>query len=122
MGIIVIVQNILLTIARTSRISGHATGLLLGLLLYRLYWSIDSYILNIFYKRGLVLTNNSSLLKTKSGLKKNDIIFTSTIEKKDILKKKKYSSNNKLNIIYIGRISPEKDIQTLIKALTAISF
>lgn len=89
-------------------------------LLYRLYWSIDSYILNIFYKGSLVLTNNSGLLKTKSGLKKNDIIFTSTIEKKDILKKKKYSSNNKLNIIYIGRISPEKDIQTLIKAISKI--
>jgi glycosyltransferase involved in cell wall biosynthesis len=99
----------------------------------KIKFNLQSYIKNIiilnlikyFYKKAnLIITNSifeKKFIKKNFLIRKIKVIYPPTIKK--ILSPKKITSNKKkniINIIYVGRLSKEKGINLIVKALALL--
>jgi glycosyltransferase involved in cell wall biosynthesis len=90
--------------------------------LWKFYWKWDHRKLQKYANNSLTLSNGPTFLNEFPNIKNQKIIFTSTIYDKDVLKVKKFQKlHNSIKLLYIGRISNEKSIDTLIKAINILN-
>ena len=90
--------------------------------LWKAYWSWDHKRLEANANQSLTLSNGPTFLKEFDKIKNQQVIFTSTIYDKDVVNIKKIATlQNPVKLLYLGRISSEKSIDTLIKAVDILN-
>lgn len=86
---------------------------------WKIFWIYDNMNLSIMARNCLVMSNGPGFIKDFKNILNQKIIFTSTISSDDIVKR----SFNKIKmellprLLFVGRLSPEKDIETLLKSI-----
>lgn len=86
-----------------------------------LYWYFDHYLLAKYSKKALVLANGPTFLEEFKRIKNQNVIFTSTIWENEIAENRQSTINlNNVRLIYLGRISKEKGLDTLFNALVLL--
>lgn len=90
--------------------------------LWKTYWTFDHAYLQKYANASLTLSNGPTFLKEFVKVKNQKIIFTSTIYDKDVQDgKKQRDLNTPLRLLYLGRVSNEKSIDTLIEAINILN-
>lgn len=87
------------------------------MILWRIYWCIDHLFLSLISKKCLVLANGPSFHDEFPFIKRQDVVFTSTIWHRDVVKAPRVRCSDVAKILFIGRIAPEKSLETLLEAL-----
>ena len=85
--------------------------------LYKIYWRIDKEILSWISQKRRFITNDDTTKITYPKIKNQKTIFTSTVWESEIIDKKLIVDKDTLELIWIGRISIEKGLETLLHAI-----
>jgi glycosyltransferase involved in cell wall biosynthesis len=86
--------------------------------LWKKYWTWDHNWLEKNANKSLTLSNGPTFLKEFNCILDQKVIFTSTIHSSDVQEDKKNKAlQDPVQLLYLGRISSEKSIDTLIMAI-----
>lgn len=90
-------------------------------LLYKLYWRLDRQVLTLLSRNRIVFTNDESTFLNYPKIKCQKKIFTSTIWDREIVQNRAITKIAEFRILWLGRISKEKGLETLIQAVVKLS-
>jgi len=81
------------------------------------YWRWDHWKLARVANQGTVFANGPSFLEEFPKIRNQVVIFNSTIWQKEIAERDDCCTGNKVELLYVGRFSPEKGLDTALEAV-----
>lgn len=90
-------------------------------LIWKYYWKYDHYRLSKIANRNLTLSNGPIYLEDFPIISNQKVIFTSTIWEHEIIAHRNTDLHDPIKILFLGRISAEKRIDILLKAIHNIN-
>lgn len=81
------------------------------------YWRWDHWKLARVANQGTVFANGPSFLEEFPKIRNQVIIFNSTIWQKEIADREDCCTGKKVELLYVGRFSPEKGLDTALEAV-----
>lgn len=81
------------------------------------YWRWDHWKLARVANQGTVFANGPSFLEEFPKIRNQVVIFNSTIWQKEIADREDCCTGKKVELLYVGRFSPEKGLDTALEAV-----